>query len=187
MKLWLALFLPGFLLGQPLQRGNVDLRVNYEARIKTETQWANAWGDFSEDYLNSRMLDITLRQIGGGNPAVDVQWYFIGRDHTAGKLYVYDAGEFSGSIARGGVKLLPYSKELVENREKFFGSNQLSGAHPWGWCVIVSQDGRRLEKKASTPELVQWTLENRDKALAPPPRNKKRPELHFIPQALGIK
>lgn len=181
---WLLLFLPWVLAAQPLQRGNVDLRVRHEAKIETETQWDSSWGTFSKDYLNSRVLDIALRQIGGGDSTVLVQWYFVGRDYDAKKLFIYDSGEFTGDIAQGGVKLLPYSKKLISTRDKMRRSNQLTGAHPWGWCVVISQKGRLLEEKASVPEMVQWTLENRDKL--PSPVSPKRPlNLRFVPQALG--
>lgn len=182
---WLLFLFPCVIVAQPLQRGNVDLRVSYSLQIKSETQWLTSWGDFSKDYINTRLLDITLRQIGGGDPTVRVQWYFIGRDYDAKKLFIYDEGEFTGDIARGGVKLLPYSKELIGTRERLLGSNRLSGSHPWGWCVVISQNTKLLEEKASVPELIKWTLENRDKT--PPPSSPRKPlNLKFIPQALGL-
>ena len=181
---WFLFLFPWALIAQPLQRGNVDLRVGYETLIKTESQWATGWGEFSRDYLNTRVLDINLRQIGGGDSTVRVQWYFIGRDYDAKSLYIYDSGEFTGDIARGGVKLLPYSKELIGTREKLLGTNRLTGSHPWGWCVIISQGNRLIEEKASVPELTKWTLDNRDKLSASKPL-KKSLSLRFIPQAVG--
>jgi hypothetical protein len=142
------------------------------------------WGAFSKDYINTRILEITLNQIGPGDSTVTINWYFIGRDYDAKRLFVYDQGEFTGKINRGGVKLLPYTKELIATREKLFGGNRLTGSHPWGWCVIVSQNGRPLEEKASIPELIKWTREHLSDS---PPVKREPRNLQFIPQALGLR
>lgn len=182
---WIVFLLPCLLAAQTLHRGQVDLRVVYESQITSEDQWRTDWGAFSKDYLNTGILDITLRQIGGPSAPITVTWYFIGHNLTKKKLFIYDSGDFTGNIVRGGVKLLPYSRELIANREYWRGRNRLSGAEPWGWAVFITQGGRALEEKGSTPEMIKWVREHRAGEDAPNP--SKRENLRFIPQALGAK
>lgn len=169
-------------VGHPLQRGAIVLNVAAEQVVRSESQWQTAWGDFSKDYINARVLVIDLRQLGPGNPQVKVEWFFIGRDHDKKHLFIYDSGETTGSIARGGIKLTPSSRELVSNRSSY-RNGRLTGQRPWGWSVFVTQNGRALGETASLPELVKWTQEHRGAARKPSPTSRK--PVRFVPQALG--
>ncbi len=180
---WLLFFIPCVLAAQNLQRGHIDLRVVYESQITSEDQWRTDWGAFSKDYLNTGILDITLRQIGGPSQPITVTWYFIGHNLREKKLFIYDRGDFTGKIVRGGVKLLPYSRELIANREYWRGRNKLTGAEPWGWAVFITQGSRALEEKGSTPEMIKWVRDNHTEQDAP--SASKRATLRFIPQAVG--
>ncbi len=171
-------------LAQPLQRNSVVLNVAAQQIVRSESQWQTSWGSFSRDLLNSRLLIISLYQLGGGDSLVQVKWYFIGRDYDKQQLFIYDSGETEGNIARGGIKLTPSSKQLILNREQTttFG-RRTTGQHPWGWAVFVTQKGNPIAETASVPELVKWTqnvLLNE-----PPPAPKTKRPVKFIPQALG--
>jgi hypothetical protein len=166
---------------QPLARGAVVLNVYSEQVIRSETEWKTSWGTFSKNYLNKRLLVINLRKLGPGDSSVTVKWYFIGRTAgPQGKMFIYDFGERTGSIAEGGVLIKPYSKELVFNREQTSSrGSQSSGAKPWGWAVFVEQNGNQLWETASIPELVPWTTENREKIKRSP--SESIPEIAFEP------
>ncbi len=152
--------------------------------MRSETQWQTAWGSFSRDLLNSRVLIISLRQLGAGYSNVKVKWYFIGRDYDKELLFIYDSGETDGMIARGGVRLAPASKELVLNREQTtLLGRRTTGQHPWGWAVFITQGETQLAERASVPELVQWTRDALRKE--PAPRKVSKRPVAFVPQAMG--
>lgn len=184
----------GNLFAQQLERNALVLKVAQEQVVHNSTQWQSAWGDFSKDCINARVLVIDLRRLGDGNSIVTVKWYFIGKDFDQGKLFIYDSGESTGNIAKGGVKLAATSRDLVETREQ---STELStdlvlrttrthtGQQPYGWALFVEQDGRAVGETASLPELVAWTQKKLEAEEAPPPVKSKR-KAKFVPQALGL-
>lgn len=160
---------------QPLKKGSIVLDVRNEQIVRNETAWRTAWGSFSRDCINSRVLEIKLRQLGPGTPSVHVRWYFIGRDYDAERLYIYDSGETSGRIAPGGSTIAPISKELILNRSQTrLRGRRTTGKHPWGWAVFVYQSDRLLAATASVPELVNWTTEE-IRENAPPRKSPNRP------------
>jgi hypothetical protein len=168
---------------QPLKRGAVVLNVLAEQVVRSETQWQTSWGDFSKDYINARILVVDLRQLGPGTSGVKVEWFFIGRDYDKDRLFIYDSGDSEGNIARGGIKLVPRSKELVSNRNSY-SNGRLTGKRPWGWAVFVTQNGLALAETASVPELVKWARENRSAEVKSRPSS--RSPVPFVPQARGL-
>jgi hypothetical protein len=182
----LLLLLPLALHAQPLQRNSIVLDVKAEQIVRSETQWSTSWGSFSRDYLNARILVISLKQIGAGDSGVTVRWYYIGRDYTAKKLFIYDAGQAVGEVVPGGVLVVPKSKSLVATREQTIASGRrLTGQHPWGWAVTVHQNGTLLAETASTPEMIDWARAHATEAPEPPKKQKPVP-VPFIPQGAGM-
>lgn len=172
---------------QQLRREALVINVGYETLIKSEKQWQTGWGEFSKDYVNARVLDVVLKVLGPFDPRVKIEWFFIGQDYDAKKLFIYDRGETEGTVRPGGIHVLPYSRDLIANREKSAfakNGNQLSGRWPWGWALFVSQNGKRVGDAASLHELVDWTDKHREEA---PPADKKRSGLPFVPIFAGTK
>ena len=180
---------------QPLERNALVLNVGQEQVVHNSTQWQTAWGDFSKECINARVLVIELRRLGEGNALATVKWYFVGRDYDAGKLFIYDSGESTGNIAKGGVKLAATSRDLVQTREQVTQvttdlvlrtTRTHTGQQPLGWAVFVEQDGRAIGEKASVPELVAWTQKELGGEEKPAPVKSKR-KAPFVPEALGFK
>lgn len=185
MRCLVFLLLTGWAGAQPLQKHSLTVRVDSEQVVANATQWKTEWGAFSKDLINARVLIIDIKQIGTGNGRVRVRWFFVGKDYDRGRLFIYDSGSSIGDVSAAGVKLAPSSRELVQNREKAprIGAS-LTGQHPWGWVVVVDQEGRILNEIGSVPEMISWV---KDEIAADPAKVRavSTRKVHFISQAIA--
>jgi hypothetical protein len=165
----------------PLPRGALNLQVRQEQIAANGSNWRTSWGSFSKELGNKRVLVVNMKVQGQFNPRVLMHWYFVGRDLSTKKLTIYSSGERSAVVSAGGAELVIASSEirLKSERENVppregsislgnYGSvavqydgktmpTKKSGAVPYGWTLIVTQDGRIVGEAASLPDLIKWT------------------------------
>jgi hypothetical protein len=165
----------------PLPRGALNLQVRQEQITANGSNWRTSWGSFSKDLGNKRVLVVNMKVHGQFDPRILVHWYFVGRDLSTNKLTVYSSGERPAVVGTGGAELLIASSEIRMKSEREnippregsisygnYGSvavqyggktmpTKKSGVSPYGWTLIVSQNGRIVGETASMPDLVKWT------------------------------
>lgn len=138
----------------PLQPPALSIDVKQENIDRSHVRWRTDWGSIGKDYLQRRVLLVTLRAVGDFDRRVVMEWYFVGK-HEFG-LGVYGAGA-AACVARGA-DAKPYvvaSENISSFRDRYnaLGLTESGGMKPWGWVVLVWQGDRLIKVQSSTHEL----------------------------------
>jgi hypothetical protein len=167
--------------------------------------WEAWWGSYDRDYLQTKRLRVTVRDVTRRVREAEVLVYFVGRRLPAGDRFIYSHHQipvvFHGNIEVTGDVPAPSIKSNQQNyvlaRRRYS-----SGAEIDGWIVIGREGSRVFDTRASAPSLLERARENsqepdslramlaaagiHDEPARPPPPQTQADSRHQPPQPAAV-
>jgi len=146
------------------QREAVYLQTKINTKVKsTTTNWKTDYGSTDKDYSRSMSITINLRNMQTDNSRVRLEWYFVAKDLSNKKQWIfdYDAQEIEIDEAIP-IVLIKTSNNLEASVQRYVALNERSnsGSKIDGYIVRVTIEDRILAVNASSKPLEKVAREN---------------------------
>ena len=125
--------------------------------------WGVSWGSYDRDYLQTKRLRITVRDVTRKLRPVELLIYFIGRRLPDGEQFIYSRNQipvvFSGNIDVTGDIPAPQIM-LNQHHSGWTGRNRFHGEEIRGWIIVGRAGSRIFDMRASGPDLLERARED---------------------------
>jgi hypothetical protein len=126
-------------------------------------RWIGSWGSYNRDYLQTKRLRVTVRDVTRKLRGVELLVYFIGRRLPDGEQFIYSHNRipvaFNGDIEVTGD--IPAPQITFNQRHSgWTGRNRFHGEEIRGWIIVGREGSRIFDTRASGPDLLERARED---------------------------